>query len=421
MSGTGAATPVEEHSERPVARYAVRVSAAALRRIRQGSPWVFDGSIRSITPARDARAEPAAGDLGVVFDDRRRFVAIGLIDPVSPIRLRILHAGAPCTVDESFWRGRLDAVAHRRDELAASGTTNAYRMVHGENDGLGGLVVDRYDSTLVIKIYSAAWEPHLGTVIRILADRADVERVVVRRSRTMGARPPEVFGTALDGPVIFREHGRIMAADVVSGNKTGHFLDQRDNRSLVGSLAAGTRLLDVFSNSGGFSVAAALGGARSLTLVDISAPALAAARHNLELNGFGTDESVAHRAADPMIRCEAGDAFEVLGHLRRRGERFDLVVVDPPAFATAQRHRRAALGAYARLTRAAIALIEPGGVLVQASCSSRIGADEFNTLVEDELAAAGTYRVLYRTGHPIDHPIGFDRGAYLKAIFARVG
>lgn len=405
------------------ARHAIRVSAAALRRIREGSPWVFEDSIREIVPAlaTGAVAPPTPGDLGVVFDDRRRFVAIGLIDPYSPIRLRIVHTGAPVPIDTSFWRSRLEAAAARRRELIDSPDTNAYRLVHGENDGLGGLVVDRYDSTLVVKIYSAAWEPHLGVVNAILAASDDVERVVVRRARSLGSAPPDVLGAPLEGPVIFSERARLMAADVLAGNKTGHFLDQRENRTLVGSLAAGARVLDVFSSTGGFSVAAALGGARSVTLVDISAGALEMARRNLALNGFDASGAATRAVPAPTIATEVGDAFAVLERLRRQRARFDLVVVDPPAFAAAERHRPAALGAYARLTRAARALVAPGGVLVQASCSSRIGAAEFSALVEHELASAGRYQVLHRTGHPLDHPIGFDRGAYLKAIFARIG
>lgn len=419
---TGDATPHEALAAIPAAgerRLAVRTSRDALRQIRGGSPWLYDGSITSVSH------DGSAGDLAVVFDERRRFAAIGLWDPASPIRVKILHAGSPTAVDRDFWRGRIAAALAARAGLAADGSTTAYRCVHGENDGLPGLVVDRYAATAVLKLYTPAWLPHLADLVAVLGELLEPERMVVRLGRSMAAG--ETFGLAdgvtvagspPGGPVRFLERGLTLEADVVRGQKTGHFLDQRDNRGLVRAMAEHADVLDVFAATGGFSVAAAAGGARSIHLVDQSAPALAAAERNLGHN----------RRLAEVRRCSAhttvGDAFEVLGRLGRRtdgGERFDIVVVDPPSFASNAGAVPRALAAYGRLARLAAPLVRRGGTLVMASCSSRVGTDDFARTVRDGIASVGVdVTEVRRTGHAVDHPIGFEHGAYLKALYLSV-
>ena len=224
-----------------------------------------------------------------------------------------------------------------------------------------------------------------------------------------------VLGDLPVEPVPFFEHGLLFEADVVRGQKTGHFLDQRENRALLATLSAGARVLDVFACTGGFSVHAAAGGAAEVTSVDQSAPALAMAVRNMASNS--------DRPAVAACRhdVEAGDAFDVMAAMARRGRRFDVVVVDPPSFAARQASVGAARRAYGRLTTLALALVEPGGLLVQASCSSRVTSDEFVDTVFTAAHAAGHHLTpVARTGHPLDHPIGFPEGAYLKALFARV-
>jgi 23S rRNA (cytosine1962-C5)-methyltransferase len=398
-------------------RLALRVTAGALREIRSGTPWVFDRSVTSVSDTG------APGDLAVIFDDQRRFAAIGLWDPDSPVRVKVLHAGAPTTIDADWWRATLAVALERRESLAADASTTAYRCVHGENDGLPALVVDRYDTTLVVKLYSAAWFAHLTTLIDALVDVLTPERIVLRFGRTVAAG--ETFGLA-DGdtlighpperPVLFRERGLTMEADVVHGQKTGHYLDQRDNRMLVRGIAAGRDVLDVFASTGGFALAAAAGGARSVHLVDQSAPALAAGQRNLAHN------LRLREVRECAIHTTVGDAFDVLAALGRRdAERFDLVVLDPPSFASRQTHVDRALRSYAALTRLGVALLRPGGVLVQASCSSRVTADQFfDTVLTAARDAGRPLHETRRTGHAVDHPIGFPQGAYLKAIFAHV-
>lgn len=410
-------------------RLAVRVTNDAVRQLRGGSPWLYDRSITS-----DTTGKP--GDLAVVFDDRRKFAAIGLWDPASPIRLKVLHAGDPVTIDAAWFRSRIAASLERRSSLAADQTTTAYRGVHGENDGLPGLIVDRYDTTWVVKLYTNAWFPHLAAVVDGLAALVQPERVVLRLSRhvadgdTFGLADGDVLlGSAVERPVLFRERGLIMEADVVHGQKTGHFLDQRDNRALVRSMSDRAHVLDVFSSTGGFALAAAAGGARSVHLVDLSAPAIETAQRNLAHN------LRLREVRDCQVRTTVGDAFRVLDSLAwsLRGDRpdtrhdtrhdglYDMVILDPPSFAMNQASVERALRAYAKLTQLGVALVRPGGVLVQASCSSRVTEDDFyDTVSAAALEAGRPLNELRRTGHAVDHPIGFPQGAYLKALFATV-
>ena len=396
-------------------RLAVRVTKDALRQIRGGHPWVFESSITACSDGG------RGGDLAVIFDGERRFQGIGLYDPASPIRVRMLHHGPPVPIDDAWWRQRFGDALDRRAGLLASTETTGFRCVHGENDGLPGLVVDRYGPAVVVKLYSAAWVPHLRTVVAVLGQLLAPEVVVLRLSRALGDDLPGLAdGTVLvgeppTGPVEFRENGLVLEADVVAGQKTGHFLDQRENRRLVGAQAAGARVLDVFACTGGFSLSAAAGGARSVHSVDLSAGALETARAN-----FGHNQHL------PAVRgCQlettVGDAFAVMAALGTAGERHDVVVVDPPSFVHTQAGVAGARRAYRRLTGLAVRLVEAGGLLVQASCSSRVGADDFFAEVLAGAAGAGCrLEEIRHTGHPVDHPVGFPQGAYLKALFARV-
>jgi 23S rRNA (cytosine1962-C5)-methyltransferase len=411
-------------------RLALRVTPEAQRALRQGHPWLFDRAIVS----QSAAGQP--GDLAVVFDDRRRFLAIGLYDPASPIRVRVLQHGAPAIIDAAFFAGRLAAAAARRAPLLGDGggvrlparptggATTGYRLVHGEGDGLPGLVIDRYDRVLVLKLYSAAWLPHLRAVLAGLDSVAPADAVVLRLSRAVQRDSAALHGL-IDGmtlagelaanPVVFRENGLRFEADVLHGQKTGFFLDQRENRARVEGLAAGRETLNVFAYTGGFSLYAARGGASSVVSLDISAPALVAARRNFDLNR--ALPGVAAARHELLVE----DAFSALARLARDGRRFDLVVVDPPAFAKQQSEIPAALSAYQRLAGLALGVLRPGGSLVMASCSSRVSADDFFAAVHRGAARAG--RALHEfdhTGHPIDHPIGLPEGAYLKCLYTRL-
>lgn len=244
-------------------RLRLRVTAAAESHLRAGHPWLYESSVREQNRAGEA------GELAVVYDRRDRFLALGLYDPASPLRLRVLHTGSPVTVDEAWWAARLDAALLRRASLFGP-DTDGYRVVNGESDGFPGAVVDRYADTLVLKLYTAAWFPHLPLLLRLLEDRFPGFRVVLRLSRNTQDAAGEVglhdgltlVGHEPDGPVIFRESGLRFESDVVRGQKTGFFLDQRENRRRVGEMSRGRRVLNAFSFSGGFSLYAARGSVR---------------------------------------------------------------------------------------------------------------------------------------------------------------
>ena len=424
MTGDVPTSPLELVPAPSDRRIAVRLTPDALRQVRAGHPWIYDESIVSVSH------RGAPGDLAVVFDEQREFVAIGLYDPGSPIRVKVLHRGRPARIDEAWFAAALSASFERRAVLRDDAATTGYRCVHGENDGLPGIVVDRYDSVLVAKVYSTMWLPHLRSVVTSLEGIASPDAIVLRLSRNTrgealaglfdgavisGALPDDGSGATGRTVVEFLEHGLRFEADVVHGQKTGHFLDQRENRARVGALARDGDVLDVFCSSGGFSVHAAAGGARSVHSIDLNASSIAAARRNVELNReTGAIGATRHETT-------TADAFEAMGRLVRAGRRFDIVVVDPPSFAPNRASVPRAVVAYARLTELATALVRPGGVLVQASCSSRVGADEFLDIVHRAARGAGHRLVeIERTAHPIDHPVGFAHGAYLKALFATV-
>ncbi len=396
-------------------RLAVRLTPDALRQVRGGHPWVYDASITSVTEG----GQP--GDLAVIFDHSRRFVAIGLYDPNSPIRIKVLHTGKPVTIDADWWRSRISAALARRIPLRDAGHTTGYRCIHGENDGFGGLVLDRYADSYVLKLYSEAWFAHLGTLIPLFEELLRPTALVLRLSRRVageGTPLPEgstLIGKVPTGRVPFREHGLTFEADLAEGQKTGHFLDQRDNRALIGTMAQGAHVLDVFSSSGGFTVHAAAGGAASVHSIDMSPASIQLARHHMEINA----------SVRPVAACRhettIGDAFDAMDALVRKRQKFGIVIIDPPSFAQRQSSVGGGLQAYRRLTALGLSLVQPGGILLQASCSSRITADRFYDAIVGVATSRGDeLDEVALTGHALDHPIGFPEGAYLKAMIARV-
>ena len=396
-------------------RIKIKISKRHQNKIRKGFPWVYDYQLSQ----RNITGRP--GDLGVIYDSANRFLAIGLFDPFSDIRLRILQTRNPCEIDEHFFRERLQADLALREPLQSQETT-AYRMVNGENDGFPGMVVDRYNDTLVIKIYTSAWFPYLPMLVSLLREESgSCQRVLLKLSRHV-ERVSEgsfkdnqmLFGAAPAGPVRFKENGLLFEADLIHGQKTGFFLDQRENRQQVRERAQGRSVLNVFSYTGAFSVYARAGGAESVLEIDVNTQAQAAALKNWKLN-FGTGEIQENR-----FRQVRGDAFEQLASLNRQGEQFDLVILDPPAFANRKQNKANALQAYLRLAKAGAQCTRDGGLLLAASCSSQVRADEFYRAVDLGIRATGrSYQKLLKTGHPLDHPVTFREGAYLKAIYCQ--
>jgi 23S rRNA (cytosine1962-C5)-methyltransferase len=274
----------------------------------------------------------------------------------------------------------------------------------------------------VLKLYTVAWVRYLRLVVQALTLLFPAERIVLRLSRQVRAREDAldglrdgqiITGPPLDGPVLFQENGLTFEADPVRGQKTGFFLDQRENRARVEQLARDQDVINVFAYTGAFGVYAARGGARSVLEIDASQPALAAAVRNFNHNGAVTT-GVEHELL-------VGNAFRALSDLQRSRRRCGLLIVDPPSFANSQDAIDRALASYRRLARLGVPLLRPGGTLVMASCSSRVAAELFYETVET--AARGTGRslqVFERTGHALDHPIAFPEGAYLKCLYATV-
>jgi len=400
--------------QKKLPRLRLRVTAAAESSLRSGHPWLFAESIQEQNrPGR-------LGELGVIYDRRNCFLALGLFDPDSPIRLRVLRAGKPQVIDRAWWSGQLDQALQRRQGLFDDQTTG-FRWINGENDGWPGLVLDRYDQTLVLKLYTAAWLPRWEEIAGLITERLHPERIVLRLSRNIqelagkqfSKRDGEIlYGPVLEEPVVFQETGLRFEADVLRGQKTGFFLDQRENRRLVESLASGRRVLNAFSFSGGFSLYAARGGAESVTDLDISAHALGGAKRNFALN---QSQAAVAACRHEVIQAEA---FQWLGEQRARA--FDLIVLDPPSFAKREAERAAAIRAYGKLAKLGIEHLARGGVLVACSCSAHVTAEEFFTEVRRVAAATGrAIGELRTTGHAPDHPAAFKEATYLKAIYLR--
>ena len=348
-----------------------------------------------------------------------RFVARGYYDPHSAIAVRILTREPAEAIDAAFWARRVQRAVALRRELVRD--TTGYRLVHGESDGLPGVIADRYDRFAVLKLHSAGLTPHRGAIVEALraaaGDLAGVwGRDEIPRDEEDDAAAPQ--GRALWGAdpperIAYAEHGMTLLVDVRRGQKTGTFLDQRENRALVRGLARGRGdALNLFAYTGGFSVAAALGGARHVVSVDVDRDAIALARENFRANGLDP--------ADHAFAAE--DAFEVLARYKREGRRFDLVVCDPPAFAKSQKAVEAALAGYASLNRAALAVLAPGGLLVTASCSARVSAEEFfDAVKEAAFKARVDLQLVEERRQPPDHPVSpqFKEGRYLKCLVYR--
>ena len=343
------------------------------RHLRAGHPWVFKKAL-----AQPARGLPAGTIVDVV--EGNRFVARGYSTRTRAITVRILTREEGEAIDDAFWRRRVARALALRRELVRG--TTAYRLLHGESDGLPGVVADRYDRFAVIKLYSAGLTPWRAAIVEALrAECGDLAGIYGRdeiprddddeggspEGRVLwGAEPPEQI--AID------EYGMKILVDVRRGQKTGLFLDQRENRRLVRELARGRpEALNLFSYTGGFSVAAALGGSTHVVSNDLDADALQLARATFKANGL-----------DPADHAFAqGDAFDLLAAYKKQGRRFDLVICDPPAFAKSQKAVEGALAGYASLNRAALAVLAPGGLLVTCSCSARVSAEQFAEAVKE--------------------------------------
>jgi|JI10StandDraft_1071094.scaffolds.fasta_scaffold03329_5 23S rRNA (cytosine1962-C5)-methyltransferase len=384
--------------------HAARVSRA----VALGHPWIYDRAVGA-TPLPPGAIVEVRGDAPL---------GCGFVDPASPIRVRMLARDPGQAIDDGFCRARAAAAAGRRRGQPALAATDAVRAIHGENDALPGLTIDVYAGTAVVVFDGAAaasvWRPRLPAILAGLGDGGlPIAATWVRGVR--GARGGDPGDGGDGGPTVAMvEHGARFTVDVRAGQKTGFFLDQRGNRARIAALASGARVLNLFAYTGGFSIAAGRAGAVAVTSVDIAPQAIAAADRHWRDNGLAAG---AHRAV-------AADCFDFLATAAARGERWDIVVVDPPSFAASEAARPAGLAAYQRLNRAALAVTAPAGLLVAASCSSHVSEPDLRgVLAEVGLAAGRALVVVEARGHDPDHPTlpAFPEGQYLKLLIAAAG
>ncbi len=392
-------------------RLAVKLNAKAEQFVVKGHPWVFSNSIVKIND------DASTGDLAIVFSkNKNKVVGLGLYDANSPIRIKIIHnAETKVEVNSDFFHHKIEVAFEKRSELLQT-KTNSYRLLFGENDGFPGLIADVYDSVLVVKLYSEIWLPYLESILESSQQVSNAETVVMRLSRNLQnstshkLKDGEVVNGTLKNEVVeFVEHGVKFSANVIKGHKTGYFLDHRANRKRVGELSKGKTVLDVFSYAGGFSVHALANGAKEVTSLDISKQALDSARENGKLNAY----SGIHKTI-------SGDAFKEMKTLIGKGKTFDVVVIDPPSFAKQQSEIDLAKKKYAQLAELGAQLTCKNGLLVLASCSSRVLAQAFFDLNVQALnSQQRLYETILKTKHDSDHPISFPEGAYLKCGYYR--
>jgi 23S rRNA (cytosine1962-C5)-methyltransferase len=386
-------------------RNAARVTAKGFRRWESGHPWIYRSDV-SARPERDAGAV-------LVYDNRNRALGWALWSPRSEISLRLLDPDPEAVIDAKWWHDRIAAAAARRVSLET--VTNAHRVVHGEADGCPSLICDRYDRWAVVQLMSAGLEAFRSEIVEAIVSVTRVDGVLARndvslRSREGLPRETVILHGGVPQEIEIDEYGLRYLAAPWTGQKTGAFLDQRENRRLAGEHARG-RALDAFSYHGSFALHLARN-ATSVTALDASAQALARARENAELNGMTNIDFV------------EANAFDYLREQERDGAEFDTIVLDPPAFAKTKASLSGALRGYKEINLRAMRLLAKGGILYTASCSFHLTKPLFLKMLEASAADSGR-RIALREirGQPLDHPeiltipeTGYIKGALLEAV-----
>lgn len=406
----GSAPPPARSAEFGTAR--VRLRPRKARPFFARHPWVLDSAIASVEGA------PEDGDVVELLTDKDQPLARGIYNSRSRIRVRLYSWDPEQPLDDAFWRRRLERAVSLRRQLGLFGPQRAARLVFSEADGLSGLVVDAFDQHLVVQINAAAMATRLETITSALVDMLQPASVLVRAEggirKAEGIEPIHqiAWGTPADGPVFIREHGISYGVDIAAGQKTGFYLDQRDNRAAAARYMENRRVLDLFCYSGAFSLAAStLGKAREVHGIDSSENAIRWARANAELNGVAN------------VRFHVQDGFEALDQLREQGEKFDAVVLDPPKFTRNRFNINDALRAYHRINRVAVDLLQPDGILVTCSCSGNVTREDFLQMLGG--VAEKTRRdiqILEQRGPAADHPVNTAclENEYLKCFICRV-
>jgi 23S rRNA (cytosine1962-C5)-methyltransferase len=375
-------------------------------------PWVYAGAVAAVT------GTPADGAEVDLYSHGGQFIARGLYNSQSKIRVRLYSWDGDTPLDHTFFRSRLEAALRLRGPiLGLDGPGKACRLVFSESDGLSGMTVDRYDLWLVVQFTALGLARRREMLAELLAELTQPEGIYLRTERGIGQleglelHDGPLWGSPPSGPVTIEEHALRYLVNIAEGQKTGFYLDQRDNRSAVARLAAGRRVLDAFCYTGAFGLACARAGASAVVSVDVSEPALALARENARVNCL--DQITFHRS----------DVFDFLDAQVAAGERFGLVVLDPPKFARARHAVEEALRGYRRLQTLALRLLEPDGILVTCCCSGLITPDMLDELLAQVAAEEKRdVQILERRGQAADHPVSAAclETSYLKCLISRV-
>lgn len=391
----------------------IRLKQGREKSLLRRHPWVFSGAIATV------EGSPEPGETVIVRSAAGEFLAQAAFSPQSQIRARVWSWNESDVIDPAFLEHRIQQALTLRGSWVDSEQTNAYRMVHAESDGLPGLIADRYHDTLVLQILSAGMERWRDEIIAILSKMEGVaciyERsdVAVRELEGLPQRTGVLFGDAGKRTRVIKENGLRFIVDIQNGQKTGFYLDQRENRTFVRQIAQGKSVLNCFCYTGGFSVYALSGGADSVLSIDSSEEAIQLAQENTLLNLGTLDHS----------EWLVGDVFQELRTLRDRGRQFDRVILDPPKFApTASQAQKAARG-YKDINLLGLKLLKPGGLLVTFSCSGGIDAPFFQKIVADAALDAGVEaKIICRLEQAPDHPtlLAFPEGTYLKGLVCQV-
>lgn len=379
--------------------------------LRRRHPWVFSGAIAKV------QGKPTLGSTVEVVSDKGEFLGLAAYSPHSQIRARVWSFTQGESIDREFFLRRIRSAQALRDTLVRQ-QTNAYRLVAGESDGLPGITIDCYDQVIVCQLLTAGAVYHQETLFAVLQelypDRVIYERsdVDVRKKEGLKLSTGARFGDAPIAPIVIEENGLKLAVDVVTGHKTGYYLDQRDARKAIQTYAKGKRVLNCFAYTGGFGLYATAAGASEVVNVDVSQQALDTSVENLALNGF-EGANVQHVKAD---------VFEQLRHYVEQGEMFDVIVLDPPKFVDSKASLNRACRGYKDINRLAAKILAPGGVLLTFSCSGLLSADLFQKVVADAcLDANRDLQIVAWTQQAADHPvhIHYPEGWYLKGLILR--
>ncbi|MBU4306140.1 MAG: class I SAM-dependent rRNA methyltransferase [Candidatus Omnitrophica bacterium] len=381
--------------------------------VRAGHPWIFSNAVES-----KVTLEP--GDLVRVESSSGEFLGIGMWNPLTSIRIRLLTREAQVSIDTDFFSRQFSRLDDMKRRLLPA-DTNGYRLCHGDADSLPGLIIDRYADVFVFQIHTLGMEQFREMIVsalqKMFKPKAIVERsdVDARRVEGLKSMPVEVYCGRVDEPVVFKENGYSFCADVLKGQKTGFFLDQRDARLRISGLAKDRKVLNLFSYSAASSVYCALGGAKSVLSVDTSLAALELGKKNFGLNGLDVSES--------RFEFVQANVFELLASRELECYGFDLIICDPPPLTKSRANAASALKMYTRINTRCLSLLAEGGILATSSCSGSISSEQFRDVLRLAAGYAGRdARIIENLGQPFDHTdrIAFPEGRYLKTTILEV-